>query len=99
MVPGIASVGSSTTYQINSANGSPVSISLLATFDGTLADVANELRLGLIDNEGIANALSQKLKTAKDAVRPDRESILHAFIQQVEAQTGKHITAYASAIL
>ncbi|MBB3113301.1 uncharacterized protein YjdB [Paenibacillus phyllosphaerae] len=44
---------------------------------------------GWIDNEGIANALSQKLQ----------QGSLAAFINHVEAQNGKHITAETAQIL
>jgi hypothetical protein len=50
---------------------------------------------GFIDNEGIMNSLQQKLENAKKALENGNEhtaqNILEAFINELEAQGGKHI--------
>jgi len=52
---------------------------------------------------GIVNSLDAKLETAQRAYdrgqRHTAANILNAFVHEVEAQTGKHITAEAAAIL
>ena len=52
------------------------------------------------DKEGVANALCSKLDAA--AAKSDRkgqEADLHAFVNQVEAQSGKSLTAEEAAVL
>ena len=90
--PGIAAPGPVTTYHVARVASS---ISLVATFSSALADVSNALGLGLIDNQGIATSLYQKLQAAQSASNPARNNILNAFINQVGAQSGKHITGVA----
>lgn len=94
IIPGIAAPGSLATYQVLSAGGISL-VSLIATFQGSLADIANALGLGLIDNNGIATSLSQKLEAAQGASGPARNNILNAFINEVNAQAEKHITGAA----
>jgi len=64
-----------------------------------LADIANSLQLGFIDNAGIANSLSQKIQAAQNATNPARANILNAFINAVSAQSGKHIIGVAVQVL
>ncbi len=45
--------------------------------------------LGLIDNQGIANSLSQKIQAASRATGQARRNILNAFKNEVLAQSGK----------
>jgi hypothetical protein len=75
----------------------------VATFESTLADIGNSLQLGLIDNAGIANALSAKISAASDAASGGDSTagsnILNAFKNQVAAQTGHHITDVAPRVL
>jgi hypothetical protein len=75
----------------------------LATFQSTLADIANSLGLGLIDNAGIANALTSKVDAAQSAAaKGDNQTavnILKAFQNQVNAQTGKHVNGIAPQVL
>ena len=70
-----------------------------ATFSSTLTDINNASQLGLIDNIGIANSLSQKIHAAQDATVPARNNILNAFKNEVTAQAGKHITGVAVQVL
>jgi hypothetical protein len=102
---GVANNGSSSTFQIEfsptSTTGSTVS--RMATFASTLADIANSLQLALMDNSGIANALSAKLNAASTAAtngdHVTASNILNAFKNQVSAQTGKHIIGVAPQVL
>jgi hypothetical protein len=71
----------------------------MASFQSTLADISNSLQLGLIDNQGIANSLSQKIQAAQAAIGPARNNILKAFENDVNAQTGKHVNGIAPQVL
>lgn len=59
--------------------------------------------LGWIDNSGIVNSLDVKLDNAKKKLSQGDNStaknILNAFINDVEAQAGKHVTSEAYALL
>jgi hypothetical protein len=61
---GIMGPGSSTAFsiQLNSTPGAQWPIVVVATFKSTLADISNGLQLGLIDNQGVANSLPQKIQ-------------------------------------
>jgi hypothetical protein len=53
-----------------------------------------------VSKPGIVNALCSKLEAAaRKADRKDREADLHAFVNQVEAQSGKSMTAAQAATL
>jgi len=105
LVPGVANIGSSSTFQIqySSTPGSTPTVATVATFASTLADISNSLALGLIDNQGIANALSSKINAASAAAgRGDYNTAvnnLNAFLNQVNAQAGKHITGITPQVL
>lgn len=100
-VTGIAAPGSTTSFQIQfaSSSGSISTIARTPSFQGTLDDIKNSLQIGLIDNEGIANSLSQEIKNAARATEPARTNILMAFINEVNAQAGKHINGVAVEVL
>jgi hypothetical protein len=100
-VVGVANTGSTASYnlQYSSTPGVPVTVVQMATFQGTLADIANSLTLGLIDNAGIANSLSQKIEAAGNTTGPARNNVLNAFENEVSAQSGKHITGVAPQVL
>ena len=72
--------------------GTPVTLMRMASFESTLADIQNSLQLGLIDNHGIANSLSQKIQAAQQATRSENANILSAFKNEISAQSGRHIT-------
>ena len=59
--------------------------------------------LGWISNEGIMNSLDQKLENAKQQLQKGNtksaSNIIQAFINEVEAQNGKHLTSEAYALL
>lgn len=67
------------------------SFALVATLATTLSDIANSLQRHWIDNAGIANCLSQKIQAAQNAAAPERNNILNAFKNEVNAQAGKHL--------
>jgi hypothetical protein len=104
-VAGIAGVGSTSSFQIqfSSTPGTVTTVSRIASFQSTLADITNSLQLSLIDNPGIANALSSKIDAASDAAgRADctsERNILNAFINEVNGLTGKHIIGIGPHVL
>ncbi|MCP9291949.1 FIMAH domain-containing protein [Gracilimonas sediminicola] len=59
--------------------------------------------LGWITNQGICNSLQVKLRNVRRHLERDKpkqaRNVLHAFINQVEAQRGKHITEEGYALL
>ncbi|MBO6586910.1 MAG: hypothetical protein JJ953_12450 [Gracilimonas sp.] len=59
--------------------------------------------LGWITNQGICNSLQVKLRNFRRHLERDKpkqaRNVLHAFINQVEAQRGKHITEEGYALL
>jgi hypothetical protein len=105
VLPGVASPGSTSTFsvQFSSAPGTSSTASRVATFQSALADIANSLALGLIDNAGIANALASKIQAASSAASSGQTqaagNILNAFQHQLSAQSGKHITGVATQVL
>ncbi len=58
---------------------------------------------GWIDNQGIANSLDSKLDNAKKRLAAGdttaAKNILNAFVNEVEAQNGKHLTSEAYTLL
>lgn len=72
---------------------------IFASFGSTLSDIGNSLQLGLIDNSGVANSLSQKISAAQQKTGSVRKNILNAFINEVNAQAGKHINGLAVDVL
>jgi hypothetical protein len=98
---GMAAPGTTSAFKIayNPSPGSSLNIVRVATFQTTLADISNSLQLGLIDNGGIANSLSQKIEAAQNAGGPARNNILNALKNEVNAQMGKHITFFAAQVL
>ena len=71
---------------------------------GSISTVIGDFaRGGSIDNSGLAPALNDKLSTAQAYVKigdkADAISTLSAMINQLNAQSGKHITAPAAAVL
>jgi hypothetical protein len=98
---GIASKGSFTTFQFQYAStpGSTSTVTLVATFQSSLTDIDNSLQMNWIDNRGIANSLSQKIRAASQATGPAQRNILNAFKQEVNALSGKHIANAAVQVL
>ena len=104
-IPGIAEPGSVSTFQIKYSPdmGAIPETARIVTFQGTLRDITDSLKLGLIDDVGIVNALSAKIHAAAEAVAEhesdDAKEVLKSFKNQVSAQTGKHITGVAPQVL
>ena len=102
---GLANVGQASTYEIGYSATSPTPITgqRVVTFQNALADISNSVQLGLIDNPGTANALASKIEAAQSAAaRGENQTavnILQAFQNQVNAQTGKHISGIAPQVL
>ncbi|MBI4691140.1 MAG: hypothetical protein HY754_12895 [Nitrospirae bacterium] len=65
--------------------------------------INNYLNSGDIDNSGIANSLISLLNNALDAKNSGNDqasdNLMQAFINEVEAQSGKHISTSAADIL
>jgi len=97
VLQGIEGPGSTTVYQLQfaSSRGSVSTAILIASFVSTLTDINNALQLGLIDNSGVADSLSQKINAAQKATGSARTNILNAFKNEVNAQAGKHVTGVA----
>ena len=98
-------IGATSTDQLRSSPAPESSgvMTAVATFQGALDDIRYMLTLGLIDSKGVAKALSSRISAASDAVaggdKRTAEDFLNAFISQVHAQTGKHISGAAPQLL
>jgi hypothetical protein len=69
-------------------------------FQRTLNDISAALGSGGIDNHGIASSLTEKITNAKNALdKTTRDNIIGAFVDEVNALAGKHITQAAAALL
>ena len=101
VVPGITNAGSVATYTVlyTPAPGSPINVTPVVTFASTLSDITNSFALGLINNGGVTNSLSQKVEAAQNASRNTRNNILNAFINEVDALSGTKITGVAPRVL
>lgn len=99
VLSGIASPNSLTQYRVNSTATGVPGIVLIASFQSTLDDVSNSLKLGLIDNAGIASSFAAKLRAAQSASASSQLNILNALQNEVTAQTGKHINGIAVQVL
>jgi hypothetical protein len=104
-VVGVTNLGATSTYQVGYSPlpGGSGPLSLITTFGSTLADIRNSLALGFIDDEGIANSLLSKINAASAAHAQGEtkrvSGILDAFINEVNAQTSKHINGIAPQVL
>jgi hypothetical protein len=98
-VSGVTDIGAVTKYSYSSSVLGTPAVTPIASFQSALADINNSLKLGLIDNGGIANSLSQKIQNAQDVTGPARNNILNAFKSEVNAQSDKHITGIAPQLL
>ena len=98
-------IGAASTDQLeySPAPGSSGIATAVATFQGALDDIRYMLTLGLIDSKGVAKALSSRISAASNAAaggdKRTAEDFLNAFISQVHAQTGKHISGAAPQLL
>jgi len=73
------------------------------TIEGLITFKEECFASGCIDNKGVANSLDQELKAAKNALDQGQVdtavNILNAFINEVEAQSGKHISPRCAHLL
>jgi len=75
----------------------------LAFLDSLISYKHQALALDWIKNQGITNSLDQKLENARSLLEKKNnqasKNILHAFLNEVEAQKDKHLTSEAYALL
>jgi hypothetical protein len=80
-----------------------VEFNVIATIDSLIGLVEKLYDLGYIDDEGVESGLLDKLYAAQDKIETGNsktaKNILNAFINQLKAQSGKHITPEAADIL
>ena len=73
------------------------------TIDGLIAAKEHYFASGGIDNQGVANSLDQKLEAAKAALdrnqRATAVNTLEAFVHELEAQSGKHVSVRCACLL
>lgn len=104
-VSGISGSGSMSAFDLGLTGtpGAVINVTRVASFDSTLGDIANSLQLNLIESQGVANALSSKINAASAAAaggdNKTATNILSAFVNQVNAQSGKHINGIATEVL
>ena len=88
---------------LNNAGSNSVTFSIVVTPDSIKGDVNQFLNSGKIKNSGEANSLLAKLNAAASArARGDCESAANnyqAFINELQAQSGKGVDAAAAAIM
>jgi hypothetical protein len=81
---------------VNNSGTNSVTFTIIVTADGLITEVNEFLGLGCIDNAGIANSLASKMAAVKNAIANGQiqaaANILSAFIKEVQAQAGKHIS-------
>jgi hypothetical protein len=101
ILSGIVGPASTTIFSIPFASspGTISKVTRIATFESIVADIDNSLRLGLIDNAGIANSLKQKISAAQNSSGAARKDILSSFSNEVNAQSDKHIMGIAPQVL
>lgn len=77
---------------------------IASSFIDTLVSYKHQaLSLGWIDNQGVANSLDSKLENARSKLDAGdstaARNLLDAFLNEVEAQNGKHLTNEAYVVL
>ena len=98
-------IGATSTDQLSSSPAPESSgiVNAATTFQGTLEDIRSMLVLDLIDSKGLAKVLSSKINAASNAAaegnKKTAKDFLNSFINQVNAQTGKHISGVAPRLL
>ncbi|HEX7959742.1 MAG TPA: hypothetical protein VF493_07475, partial [Terriglobales bacterium] len=93
----------SATDNVNNTSTASVTFTIVVTAQSIIDDVAQLVNDGSIDNDGTANSLTVKLQHAADARAAGdcsrAANLYSAFISEVQAQSGKHVSADAAAIL
>ncbi len=86
---------------LNNSGTNSVTFTIVVTPDSLITEVNEFLGLGCIDNSGIANSLASKMAAVKNAIANGQIqaaiNILSAFITEVQAQAGKHISTTCTA--
>ncbi len=81
----------------------PLDSSASSWIDTLISYKHQALSLGWIDNQGVASSLDSKLDNARNRLvagdTAAARNILNAFVNEVEAQNGKHLTSEAYALL
>ncbi|MEM2897317.1 MAG: Ig domain-containing protein [Candidatus Bathyarchaeia archaeon] len=76
---------------------------LEGSINALIQEVQNYYETGDIDNKGIKNSLISKLNAVKERLSEERfepaRNVLRAFINQLKAQSGKHISGSAASSL
>jgi sugar lactone lactonase YvrE len=84
------------------SSGLTVGIASSATTSSVTTTIANLLAAGCIDNAGIANAFTSKLSATQANISTGQIqtaiNVLMAFEDQVQAQSGKHISALCTTV-
>lgn len=80
-----------------------ITVTGAVTFDGLLDLVDDLYEDGLIGKKGVYNSLTTKLEGVLDALAKDNvklvENKLHAFLNELAAQTGKHVDPLAAEMI
>lgn len=101
--PTISGASSLTATSAALTHSLPAPIVVSVTTASISTVIADFVTGGLIDTSGIAASLNTKLSTAQAYVqagdKPDAITTLGAMIHELQAQTGKHLTASAAAAL
>ncbi len=100
---GLIHKGEIKKFQLNYASDPSVPITVeevtaidpISTINELITYIHTALNLGSIDNKGLANSLISKLETAKKQIEKEKPkeavNALRAFLNELEAQHGKHI--------
>lgn len=96
---GVTNEGVTTKYRVSysvTAGVQATGVVHVVSGNDILGAVRISRQLGLIDNQGLANSLAQKLEAANAAKGRGQTQVamnlLRAFINEVSGQSGKHIT-------
>jgi Tol biopolymer transport system component len=80
-----------------------VEFEVIATPDGLIALINKLYEMGEIDNEGVKTSLIMKAKTVIRKVEQGQNdtavNVLEAFVNELDAQEGKHISGFAAHVL
>ena len=79
----------------NLGHGASVTVNVQTTIAGVANVISGDLKLGAIDNAGVANALTSKLTVAQSSQTAGQIqteiNTLQALLSQLNAQSGKHV--------
>ncbi len=85
---------------VNYSQDEPSKVKKSVTFDSLKSDLRELFNLGFIDNKGILNSLIKKVDSAiKSKDEKPLDKILNSFINELNAQRGKHVKEEAYQIL